>query len=108
MAAAVATHYSYLRFEDACGESQDCSHFVHVGARAGQTVDVAFLGGLLYAGFSQGTAAREAAATAVGARQAGLRFINLWVLFHLELLCHEVQNHGENAAQDSENRKGNK
>ena len=103
LATAVAAHHSDLGLEGAGGEAKDGGHLAHVGARAGQTVDVAFLCRLLHAGFGQGTAARKAAAATVGAGQASLRFINQRVLFHLELLCHKVQNHGKDAAQDSEN-----
>ncbi len=104
LATAVATHHGDLGLEGASGQTQHGSHFVHVGARAGQAVDVAFFGGLFHTSLGQGTAASEAAAAAVGARQTSLRFINQRVLFHLEPLCYEVQNHGKNAAQDSENR----
>ena len=108
MATAVATHHRNLRFEGGGGQSEDGGHLAHVGTRARKAIDVAFFGGLLHAGLGQGSAAREAAAAAVGARQTSLRFVNQRVLLDLELLCHEVQNHGKHTAQDSENRKGNK
>ena len=84
-----------VRLEGGGGQSEDGGHLAHVGAGAGQSVDVAFFGGLLHAGLGQGTTAREAAAAAVGAGQTSLRFVNQRVLLDLELLCHEVQNHGQ-------------
>ena len=102
LAAAVTAHHSDLGFEGGSGKSEDSGHLAHVGARAGQTVDVAFLGGLLHTGLGQGAAARKATAAAVGAGQTSLRLVDERVLLHLELLRHKVQNHGQYGSENSE------
>ena len=108
LATAVAAYHSDFGFEGTGGETEYGGHLVHVGTRAGQAVDVAFLGGLFHTSLSQGATSGKTTTAAVGTWQAGFSLVDERVFLDFELLGHDVKDDRQHGTQNTENHEGNK